>query len=441
MFVFYIYAGILLGILIIVHEVGHFIAARASGVVVERFSIGFGPRILTVRRGETEYALSAVPLGGYVKMAGTDVSEHPTGEPAAPGSFPGKPAGIRALIVASGPVSNFIWAILVFIGVVWATGVPTFGNDPVIGLVEPDSPAQAAGLLPLDRVVSVGGESVRTWDDLRSLVAAADTTRPVGMVVERGPGETRVTLSVRPRRDPETGTPVIGVGTYIPPLIGDVMRESPADRAGLEKGDRVTSVQDQSVETWYQLQDIISKSAGDTLTIRWERDGHDYSANVVPEEVTEPVGETEVAKVGSIGTTVPLAMRPVGPWEAVVSGARASISTLDQIVRTFWWIATRRISFDLVGGPIRVVQMASESARWGVSYFFAFMAFLSLNLAVINLLPLPVLDGGHLLLLAIERIRGRALSPKALIVWQQIGLFFFMALVVFLLVRDALLLR
>jgi len=145
--------------------------------------------------------------------------------------------------------------------------------------------------------------------------------------------------------------------------------------------------------------------------------------------------------VGTIGTTVPLLMKNVGFVEAVSSAATLTVSTTYLVLRTFWLIFTGRMSMDMVGGPIRVVQMASESARWGASYFFAFMAYLSLNLAVLNLLPLPILDGGHLLLLGLERMRRRGLSERALLIWQQVGLIFFVGLAVFLLMRDVIMLR
>lgn len=441
MFVFYLYAAVLIGILIIVHELGHFAAARVAGVTVERFSIGFGPKLLKVKRGETEYALSAIPLGGYVKMAGTDISEHPTGESYPPNTFPGKPAGVRAFIIAAGPIANVLWAFLVYVGIVWVGGVPTFGEEPVVGLVEMGTPAAAAGVDVLDRVVSVDGAPVETWDELRSSIQSADLSDGITLRVERPGVAEPVTLTVKAAPDSQTGAVAIGVAAYIAPLIGDVMRGSPADRAGLRRGDRVTSINGRPVRTWYELSQMVSDSANKELAITWERDGHEMHATLVADETQEAVDMTDVVTVGTIGTTVPLMMRRVGFGEAVASAAQVSVSTAYQIVSLFSMIVTGRMSMNMVGGPIRVVQMASDSARWGLSYFFAFMAYLSLNLSVINLLPLPILDGGHLLLLAIERVRRRGLTEKQLLVWQQVGLIFFVGLAVFLLARDVFMLR
>ena len=442
MFVFYVCAGVLLGILIIVHEIGHFLAARASGVTVERFSIGFGPRILRVRRGKTEYALSLIPLGGYVKMAGAGGLPGDSGsEPLGRDTFQGSPMWARAFIVASGPVANFAWAVLVYIAVIWVVGMPMFGEEPIIGYVDVGSPAEAAGLQVMDWVLSVEGEKIETWEDLRTSIASADTDDGIEFLVERGEEETQVPLVVFAAPDPETGAVTVGVASYIAPLVGDVMRGSPADLAGLETGDRVTRIDEAVIRTWYELSEIISDSPNEELEIVWDREGVEMRALVVPEEIKEPVGTSETRTVGSIGTMVPLTMRKVGLGEAIATGVALSVSTLRQIVKFFRMMLTCRLSLEMLGGPIRVIQMASESARWGASYFFAFMAFLSLNLCVINLLPLPILDGGHLLLLLLEKLRGRGLTERQLLVWQQVGLVFFVGLLALLLIRDAIWLR
>lgn len=339
------------------------------------------------------------------------------------------------------PVGNVVWAFLVYIGIVWIGGVPTFGDEPVIGLVEEGSPAEAAGVTALDRILSVEGVAVETWTDLRSGVQTADVTDGISLEVER-PGETgALELLVETEPDSQTGAVAIGVAAYIPPLVGDVMKGSPADLAGLREGDRVTAINGKPVRTWYELSSIVSESPNLELSVSWERDGETRKASLVPDEIQEAVDISEIRNVGSIGTTVPLMMRRVGPGEALASAARISASTAYQVVSLFWMIVSGQISMDMIGGPIRVVQMASESARWGLTYFFAFMAYLSLNLAVLNLLPLPILDGGHLLLLGLERVRRRGLTERQLAVWQQVGLVFFVGLAIFLLVRDVFLLR
>jgi len=436
MFVFYLYAGILLGILIIVHEVGHFLAARAARVTVERFSIGFGPKILAVRRGETEYALSAFPLGGYVKMAGMEPAGEEGGPPG-PNTFLGKPIGVRALIVAAGPATNLVWAIILYIAVIWAAGIPVIGEEAVVGYIYEGSPAESAGLAIEDRIVSVEGNAVDTWDGVRELIASGDAADGIALVVERGEVPEVVEILVDVTPDPETGAITIGIGPYIAPVLGDIKRGSPAERAGLATGDRVLRIGDAETRTWYQFEEIVSGSAGQELEVVWERDGRVERGAVVVEETMEAVSATEVRPVGTIGALAPLTMRKVGFGEALTTGFGLSITNVRLVWEFFLGLARGRVSADMLGGPIRVVQLASESAAWGASYFFAFMAFLSLNLFVINAFPLPILDGGHLLLLALEKVRGRGLTERQLLVWQQIGLIFFVGLLAFLLVRDA----
>lgn len=436
MFVFYVYAGILLGILIIVHEVGHFLAARAAGVTVERFSIGFGPKLVSIRRGETEYALSAFPLGGYVKMAGMEPGDESAEEPG-PNTFPGRPLGVRALIVASGPVTNLVWATLIYIALVWIVGIAVVSEEPIVGYIFEDSPAAASGLAVLDRIVSVEGTEADTWDELRELVASADTEDGVTLLVEREGEPAPVEIVVNAKPDPETGGVTIGIAPYIPPVLGDVKRGSPADRAGLATGDRILSVDGTEIRTWYQFEEIVAESAGKDLEVVWERDGDVRRAVVTVEETLEAVGPTEARSIGTVGALAPLETRRAGFGEALKTGVGATITYTRLIWQFFAGLVRGEVSADMLGGPIRVVQMASESAAWGASYFFAFMAFLSLNLFVINLFPLPILDGGHLVLLALEKIRGRGLTERQLLVWQQAGLIFFVGLLAFLLVKDA----
>ena len=435
---FYLYAIVFnLGILIFVHELGHYLAARASGVTVERFSMGFGPRILKFTRGATEYAISAIPFGGYVKMAGMEQPAEGDATDLGPNTFLGKRIGVRALIVAAGPVTNLIWAVLVATGLLLFAGIQTLG-EPVVGEVEEASPAAVAGFLPRDLIVSVGGTDVASWEDVVRL-AAEDEDGSVDLVVSRGgdPGVVaEITLVVAV--DEETGEFDLGLRAYVPPVVGDVLSGGPADRAGIRTGDLIVSVDDVEVESWNELGDIIHESLGEELTIVWERDAELMSTVVVPEEGEEPVGTADLRTVGLIGIAPPREIKRLGPGEAVVTAVRFTAASLRMIVEFFVGLATGQVSGSLVGGPIKVIQLASESARWGATYFFAFMAFMSLNLFLINMLPLPILDGGHLLLMALEKVRRRGLTERQLMVWQQAGLVFFVGLMVFLLVRDAL---
>ena len=437
MFVFYIYAAVLLGILIIVHEIGHFVAARLAGVTVERFSIGFGPRILTMKRGETEYAISLIPLGGYVKMAGMDPTEGNGDEPPGPNTFLGKRIAVRALIVAAGPTMNFVWAVLVMIGVFWIGGIATLG-EPILGEIEAGSPADTGGLLAGDRIVSVDGQPVELWDDVYGLLSERDEG-PIEFVVERGADGTEA-VPVTVETPPDTAGQLLGIRPFVPPVIGQVMRGGPADRAGLTDGDRVVSIDGTTVDSWFDLSGLIYDRAGEEIEIIWERDGERMSAVGTPEEGQEPDGAGGVRRVGLINILMPWTVRKIGLGEAIGTGVSVTIGRFLEIAEFFVLLIPRLIrgelSAETLGGPIRVVQLASESARWGADFFFGFMAVMSLNLFVINLLPLPILDGGHLLLMALERTRGRRLTDRQLAVWQQVGLVFFAGVMIALIYLD-----
>jgi len=432
--VFHLVAGVLLlGILIMVHEIGHFLAARLAGVAVERFSIGLGPKLVSFRRGETEYALSLIPFGGYVKMAGMDPSEEVDESIPASRTFLGKPIGVRALIVVAGPITNFVWAVLVSAGVLWLAGLPTLG-EPIIGGVDEGTLAAAAGLAMGDRVIEVEGAPVSDWEGVLNEVAAREEG-PIEFLIEREGAPTR-TVVVEAVRDTATGALDLGITAYVPPVLGDVMSDGPAHRAGLRTGDRVVSVAGTEVNTWYELGDMIRGSAGETLAIVWERDGERMQTTVVPEEGEEPVGLTGVRTVGLIGIMRTWTVKKLGLAGAIATGFEISIGNIALIGEFFGNLISGEVAPEMLGGPIRIVQLAGESSRWGASYFFGFMAYLSLNLFLLNMLPLPILDGGHLLLLVLEKVRRRRLTERQLAVWQQIGLVFFACLMVLLIIKD-----
>jgi len=437
MLFFYILAAILLGVLIIVHEIGHFVAARAAGVTVERFSVGFGKRLVSIRRGDTEYAISAFPLGGYVKMAGMEASED-AAQDGRTDTFLSKPPGIRAVIVAAGPVANFLWAVLVSFVLLWVTGLATLG-EPVIGRVDPESAAASAGLVAGDRIVEVDGEAVESWDEVLDR-AGREERDEVSFRVLGPDGATRA-VDLPLARDPETGYVDLGLRAHVPSSIGVVMSGSPADVAGLETGDVVVSIEGVEVSSWDDLGDIIYDRAGVPLEFVWRRGDETFSATIVPEEGQTPDGETGVRTVGLIGIMRPWGVRRLTGWQALARGFQAVITDIRLIALFLWGLVTGGVGAGAVGGPIRMVQLASESARWGADYFFWFMSYLSVNLFLLNLLPLPILDGGHLVLLGLEKVRKKTLTTRQLMVWQQIGFLFFGVLTVVLLVLDLLRVR
>jgi len=440
-------AVVALGILIFIHELGHFMVAKAMGVGVERFSLGFGPRIFAFRRGETEYCISIVPLGGYVKMTGEEAhgedAIHPTTEtpPADPAkSFATKPLWARFLIVFAGPGMNFVLAAAIFSIVFVAVGVPVI--EPVVGRTTPDSAAAQAGLRPRDRVVAIDGRPVEHWGEVEEAVVAANG-RPLAVTIVRD--GTRQDVSVTPRKVP-VKTPFnepaeawsIGARPYLPPVVGEVRAGMPAAEAGIQPRDRVVSLNGQPIETWDELAELISAKAEETLTLGIERGGSRMDVTVTPkiEVDRDPLGnETRVGRIG-IATATSQTFKRMNPVSAVARGVARTWDVTAITVVSIWKLITGTIPASNIGGPLQISMVAGQQAQQGVVSYAFFVALISVNLAILNLLPVPMLDGGHLLFFAIEGVLGRPLSLRKREIAQQIGLALLLLLMVFALFND-----
>lgn len=337
-----------LGIIVVPHEFGHFGVAKRLGVKVLRFSVGFGPVIWSRRRGETEYAVSALPLGGYVKMLGEDDEGEAVTEPER--AFATQATWRRALIVAGGPAMNFIFAFLVY-----------------------------------------------------AMLFAA-------------------------------------VGAEIPstePRVGGIASGSPADHAGLQLGDRVTAVDGTAVATWEALAQRVRDSGGKALQLTVQRDGATREITVTPaERDTKSLFGEDTGKVWLIGIEASHDWQAVSPPRAVVMAAQQTAMAAGVVVQGLALIVRGRVSPTELGGPIAIARAAGEQARAGGRYFLSMLAFLSINLGVLNLLPVPGLDGGHLALFAVEGALGRPLRPRARELAQQVGLLLLLSLMVFVFYND-----
>ncbi len=325
---------VVLGILIFVHEFGHFIVARRLGVGVTKFSFGFGPKLFGVKRGETEYLVSAIPLGGYVKLVGeSDGDEVPDSLRAR--SFSHKPIRVKMAVVAAGPLGNLLFAVLVF-WIVFLGGVPVL--TPKIGNVLPDSPAARAGLKGGDVVVRIDGEAVSTWEELAARIRREGTGRELSLTVRRDGKE--ITVRVAPE-----------------------IREGRSDFG---------------------------------------------------EKVQEP-------KIGIVAGQE-IVRKKLGPVPALLSAGKETGKFVELTVMVVVKLLTRVLPSDTLGGPILIAQLAGDQARQGVYPFAYFLGLLSVNLGILNLLPIPILDGGHILFFSIEALRRKPLSPQARAMAQQVGL-------------------
>jgi regulator of sigma E protease len=435
---------VVIGILILIHELGHFIVARWCGVGVERFSIGFGPVLVRWRGKETEYCLSAVPMGGYVKMVGEENPLEGGGGPVFdPGkAFAMKPLWARFLIVFAGPGMNFVLAAVIFAIVFATVGRPVW--PALIGRVAEGGPAAAAGLKTGDVVTAVDGRPVSHWEDLERAIAGSEG-RALTLAVRRD--GRAATATVTPRRtvvrDPIFREPrdawELGAGSQLTPQIGSVNPGSPADKAGLRAGDLVLGVAGQPVFSPDELMQSIQKRAGQTFDLAIERDGAPRTLAVTATAVKEkgPTGQEQ--EIGRIGVGIVTRVVRYEAYSPVVAVWYGWVRTWDMTVLTakgLWKIVSRQIDSSNIGGPIQIAAEAGRQAKEGAASLALFTAIISVNLALLNLLPVPMLDGGHLFFFVIEAVLGRPLSLKKREAAQQLGFVLLMLLMVFALYND-----
>jgi regulator of sigma E protease len=435
---------VVIGVLILIHELGHFLVARWSGVGVERFSIGFGPVLLRWRGKETEYCLSAIPMGGYVKMMG---EENPLESGAAlpwdpAKAFALKPLWVRFLIVFAGPGMNFVLAAVIFILVLGTIGRPVW--SPVVGRVGDGGPAAEAGLKTGDVIEAIGGRAVAYWEDVERAISGSGG-RPLALKVRRD--DQTLTVTVTPKltsvRDPifrdEKEVWEIGAGPRLTPYIGAVNPGSPAERAGLKPGDQVLAVAGQPVFTPEELMQAIQKRPGQSFEVTVQRNGQTIKVEVTANPVREkgPLGqELEVGRIGVSIVTKTLSYASYSPPEAVWYGI---VRTWDMTVLTtkgFWMIVSGQIPLSNLGGPVQIASETGRQAQEGVAPLAVFTAVISVNLAVLNLLPVPMLDGGHLFFFLIEGVLGRPLSVRKRELAQQVGFVLLMLIMVLALYND-----
>jgi len=410
-----------LSILVLVHEFGHFIAARKLGIKVLKFSIGFGPTLLKWRSGDTDFVLSAIPFGGYVKMAGEEPEE---GRDFGPDEFLSRPVSHRLLVVSGGPLANLVFGFAVYLFAYGFFGITTFPGN-VVGEVIADSPAYEAGIQPKDTLIALEGKPFENWNWFFNSLKEGENR----ITILRG--ETlQVTLRLEKDQDP-------GIVPYIPPVVGKVLKGGPAYRAGIKPGDRILEINGQKVETWSQLVDIVQKHPDEELEIKWERDGRVMSA-VVRTQAASQLQDGKEVKIGKIGIKVASLEIRLNPLEVVRISAEKTAESTILIFYVFYKIISGGISVRSVGGPIMIGKMIEETQSYGFFSLLILLALVSINLFVVNILPLPALDGGHILVYGVEALTGKRLSPKAQSIIQQIGFGFIVLLIALIMIMDIL---
>ena len=391
-----------LGVLIFVHELGHFVMARRIGVRVLTFSLGFGPKLLSFKRGDTEYCISAIPLGGYVKMAGENPEDSRTG---APDEFLSKTKWQRFQVLVMGPVMNIALAVLVMAAVLYQGAmVPAYGDRPAyIGAFDKDSIAQKADVRIGDLVVSVDGREVPTWNQFALLVATR-TNRAVRLGIQRD-GQ-MIDRTVVPRSIDRYDTGDIGVGPIMHPQISDVVANHPAAEAGLLKGDVIVAAAGEANVSGERLIQLIQAHENQPLVLAIRRDGTTRDVTVQPRSIDG------VVKIGTSLASEAITINP-GLYQSLKMSVARNYEMSTLIFETLGGLFTRDTSVKQLMGPVAIASISGEAARQpGWIPLFSLMAMISLNLGLVNLLPIPVLDGGHIAILALEGVSRRDFSMR-----------------------------
>lgn len=438
------YFIVAIGLLVAIHEFGHFWVARKTGVKVLRFSIGFGKVVWKYQKdsASTEYVLSAIPLGGYVKMV--DEREGDVSSEDLPYAFTRKPLWARTAIVAAGPIFNLVLAIILY-WVVFMLGET--GMRPIVGEVAPSTLAAQAGFVEGEEIVAVNNITTVTWrETMETLFASAmDAEEGLPIEVKTEEGISIIHTLVIPlavSQDPQRLYKELGLKAWQPiiaPVVGRVIENSVAAQAGLQPGDLILSADDSEFTDWIPWVKYVQSHAGKVMAVQIERDGQVLMIHLTPESVAE--NEQIIGKIG-VGVLVPEGLREslmvehsLPPLAALVAAVERTWYYSGATLKMMGQMFVGKASVDNLSGPISIAQYAGKSAEMGLVSFLKFLAIVSISLGILNLLPIPVLDGGHLLMFAVEAIKGSPVTEKVQIIFQQIGmtaLLALMALAVFL---------
>jgi regulator of sigma E protease len=432
-----------LGILVTLHEYGHFWVARRCGVKVLRFSVGFGkPMFSWYDKHGTEFAIAAIPLGGYVKML--DEREGPVPEELRDQAFTSKPPGQRIAIAAAGPVANFIFAIFAYwlLSVVGVTHVA-----PIVGQIADESVAERVGLQEGMEIHAVDGHRVSSWRDVNMrILERTGEHGSISMEVSEDGARGTVSgeLSGWGLSD-DTPNPLAEFGITpwrpaVPPVLGQISEGGRAEAAGLRPGDRIVAVNGEAIGSWFELVDFIRNAPEQTLQVTVERNGSEQSLSVTPEARTEESGES----IGFVGAGVEAISWPeevlrdvsYGPFAAIPVALSETWADTRLTLVAIKKMVTGLLSPTNLSGPITIARVAEASVSSGFEDFVRFLAYLSVSLGILNLLPVPVLDGGHIVYYTIEALRGKPLSEQAQAFGLRIGMAMILTLMVFALYND-----
>ena len=425
------YTAITLGVLVFVHELGHFLAAKLTGMRVDRFSIGFPPRAFGKKIGDTDYCISWIPLGGYVKIAGmVDESfdtEFTKREPE-PWEFRSRPVWARSFVLSAGVIMNILLALGIFWGINFSHG-RLIEETVEIGYVVNGSPAQLAGLTGGDKILSVNGNAVSYWDEIEKEIYVENFGKDVTLAVERNGRQESFLLSRSNSPITELSVGIMPAHTVV--MIGGVEPGKPADQVGLKAGDIITNLAGTPILNDTMVIRLVQSHAAKPLAIAWKTGDEAHAGTVTP------------SAEGRIGIRLgnyyngPKRVLEYSVGEAFVASVRNIRESTKLIILSLGQVFAGKSSFkDNFGGPIAIAKMATQSAESGFTSFISFMAMLSISLAFINILPFPALDGGHLMMLLLEKLFRREIPNRVKIGIQQAGFVILLAFMAFVIYND-----
>ncbi len=426
-----LYTAITLGVLIFVHELGHFLAAKLTGMRVDRFSIGFPPRAFGKIIGDTDYCVSWIPVGGYVKIAGMIDESMDTeflSKAPEPWEFRSKPLWARMIVISAGVVMNVLLAIGIFWGISYTAGKLT-KETTVVGYVMEGTPAERAGFRANDSILSINGKHVDNWDDIDHLMYIENMGNEMTFEILRDGHRSTLIMPPRPAGEPPDKPLGLVVG-YTIAVVKIVEPKMPAEAIGVKPGDVITMV-DTTKVAYPRIFTEIKRHAGQMITITWTRDSRELSAR------------TTVTKEGRIGVSIegiytgPMSREQYSFVGALPEGLSKTWESVYLFYLTISKIVAGKTTIkESLGGPIAIAQLATQSANYGISSFLGFMALLSMSLALINILPFPALDGGHLVMMIYEKIFRREIPQRLKIIIQQTGFILLLLLMAFVIYND-----
>lgn len=417
-----------LGFMVFIHELGHFLAARFFGVRVDVFSLGFGPRLTGFRRGNTDYRLSALPLGGYVRMAGETPGDERTG---APDEFASKPRWQRVIVLLAGPMMNLLTAVVVLAGLFAGKyQAPSYADKPVeiVGVLD-GSPAASAGIQPGDRIVAINGAENPTWQRAHWEAALTLPGSSIPVTVERNGSTFNTSVSSGGDEFSAFGFP------SQPAVIDSISPGQPAERAGLRPGDQIVALNGQNIESRYQFMEALQEAKDRIAQIGIARGGRDLTISVRPNKTDSPTGPRWVIGLYFRDDRVTQNYNII---QAIGLSLWLNARFGEQILGVIGELFTSRWSQVLkqVEGPVGMVAESGRAAREGIGPLLLLSTVISLNLGLLNLLPVPILDGGHILMLAVETVLRRDLSVKTKEAFMQVGMVLILILFVVVMYHD-----